>query len=337
METPAILRRTGLGLLGTALGALMLAAVAHSTELGAGATSGALAIHDADETLRDWCRADSEGRLWFEPAGGVRFELVTSVLDAAIANPGDGSFHPFERAEVEAALGELAYPVSGLRVDVFILPYPRRSGLESAAGPGLVLLSPGVRPLTREQQHAEVAHEIGHVVQYAKLPDSDSEGWTAYRRLRGIEDGTRYSGTASHENRPHEIFAEDFRALFGGATANYSGAIENAAITPPHQVDGLREFVLALAGPVLRARLTGAPNPSRGAVTFARSGASLAVVDVVDVSGRRVATLAPRAVAGGTEWRWDGRDARGTARGPAIVFARERIAGATATRITLMP
>ncbi len=337
METPAILRRTGLGLLGTALGALMLAAVAHSGEPASSPAASTLVIHGADETLRDWCRTDGDGRLWFEPAEGARFELVTSVHDAVIANPGDGSFHPFDRVEVEAALAELAYPVTALRVDVFVLPYPRRGGLESAAGPGLVLLSPGVRPLTREQQHAEVAHEIGHVVQYARLPDTDTAGWTSYRRLRGIDDHVRFSERASHENRPHEIFAEDFRALFGGATANYSGAVENASITPPHQVDGLREFMLALAGPALQARLTGAPNPSRGAVTFARSGVSIAPVDVFDVSGRRLATLAPRAIAGGTEWRWDGRDARGAASGPAIVFARERGSAAPAARLTLMP
>jgi hypothetical protein len=337
MDSLAIIRRTGLGLLGTALGALMLAAVAHSNELGASGSASTLVIHDADETLRDWCLTDGDGKLWLQIGGGARFELVTSIDDGAIVNKGDGSFHPFERFEIEAALTAMSYPVSDLRVDVFILPYPRRGGLESAAGLGVILLSPGVRPLSREQQHAEFVHEFGHVVQYARLPDSDIEDWSDYRRLRGIEDPTRFNEAATHESRPHEIFAEDFRALFGGATANYSGAIENATLTPPQQVDGLREFVLSLDGPALQARLSGAPNPSRGAVTFARAGASDSPVDVFDVSGRRLATLAPLAVSGGTEWRWDGRDARGGANAPAIVFARERGAGASPARITLLP
>lgn len=337
MDALSILRRSGLGLLGTALGALMLAAVAHSSESGTSGGAGALTIHDADETLRQWCRADGDGRLWLEIGADARFELVTSIEDAAIVNKGDGAFHPYERAQVEAALAAVDYPVGGLRIDVFILPYPRRAGLESAAGPGVILLSPGVRPLSREQQHAEFVHELGHVVQYAKLPDADTEGWADYRRLRGIEDAARFHEGASHECRPHEIFAEDFRALFGGATANYSGAIENASLTPPAQVAGLREFVLSLDGPALAVRLAATPNPSRGAVTFARAGTSRAPVDVIDVSGRRVATLEPYAVSGGTEWRWDGRVGSAPAPVPTILFARERAAGGGVARITRLP
>ncbi len=337
MEPLAIIRRSGLGLFGTLLGALLLAAVARATELGVGGSAPALVIHDADETLRSWCRTDDTGHLWLTLPGGARFELVTSTADPAIANPGDGRFHPFEAAEVHAALTELDYPVDGMRAHVFVLPYPRRAGLESAAGPGLILLAPGVRPLSREQQHAEFVHELGHVVQYAKLPDGDGADWATYRRLRGIEDATRYSADAPHDQRPHEIFAEDFRALFGGAAANYSGTIENASLTPPQEVPGLRTFVLSLVGASLQAHLAVSPNPSHGVVVFARAGESMAVLDVFDVSGRRLATVPAAAVAGGTEWHWDGRDVRGTRPGPAIVFARERTAAATTVRLTLIP
>ncbi len=337
MEPLALVRRAGLGLLGTLLASLMLAAVARSTELVASGAPRDLAFHDAGETLRDWCRWDDAGRLWLVLPDSSRFELVTSVNDAAIANPGDGAFHPFELGEVHAALDELSYPVAGLRADVFLLPFPRRAGLESAGGPGLVLLSPGVRPLSREQQHAEFVHELGHVVQQARLPDHATGDWTAYRRMRGIEDPIVFSASAPHAQRPHEIFAEDFRALLGGATANSTGTIENPALTPPQLVPGLREFVLSLAGHALRARLSGAPNPSRGAVTFSRAGTSAAMLDVFDVGGRRLAAVAPMPVAGGTEWRWDGRAARGTAMGPAIVFARERAGAAEPVRVALVP
>jgi hypothetical protein len=336
MGTLAFIRRTLMGLVGTILAAAFLAAVSHADELGVGAGSRGIVLHDAAETLRDWCVPDEAGRLWLTLPGGARFELVTSTSDPAITNPGDGAFHPFDPAEVGAALRDLGYPVGDLAVDVFVLPYPRRSGLESAAGPGLILLSPGVRALPREQQHAEFVHELGHVVQYAHLPDADADAWAAYRRLRGIEDATVYASWASHERRPHEIFAEDFRALFGGPTANYSGAIENAALAHPETVSGLREFLLSLPAGEVGTRLVGTPNPSRGAVRFARPYPTSATLDVYDVAGRRLAGLAARAVAGGTEWRWDGRDASGVPAGPGVVFARVRGTSDVPLRVTLV-
>src|SRR5512139_1481649 len=104
MTTPAFIRRTAIGLFGTLLGAALLAVVAHAGEPVAGGASRGLVIHDAETTLRDFCRPDSDGRLWLELPSGSRFELVTSTSDPAIANPGDGSFHPFDAAEVRAAL-----------------------------------------------------------------------------------------------------------------------------------------------------------------------------------------------------------------------------------------
>src|SRR5262249_62035489 len=106
------------------------------------------------------------------------------------------------------------FSVRGLRHDALLLPSPRRTRLESAAVDGPVLLSPGVRPLSPQQQHAEFVDELGHVVQRAWMPDSNAGDWGAYRALRGITDASVYSATAIHADRPHEIFAEDFRALF---------------------------------------------------------------------------------------------------------------------------
>jgi hypothetical protein len=331
MGTLAFIRRSLIGLLGTALGIACLAVVAHA----GGAPSG-LRIHDADETLRNFCRVDDDGRMWLQVPTGARFELVTSVHDPAIANPGDGTFHPFDAAEVRDAIGAVRYPLDGITADVFILPFPRRSGVESAAAPGLILLSPGVREVAREHQHYEVVHELGHVVQYALMPDRDVERWRAYRALRGIENEDVYASSSAHANRPREIWAEDFRALFGGAAANFSGTIENAALALPHQVEGLDAFMMALAGGGASFALHAAPSPSRGAVRFSRAGGTATPLELFDLAGRRVATLEPELVAGGWEWRWDGRDARGRAPGPGIVFARPRDGGAT-TRVTLVP
>ena len=296
-----------------------------------------LAIHDAAETLRDWCVTDAQGLLWLVLPGGARYELVTSVSDDVITNPGDGSFHPFDALEVRTALATVSYPLDDVVADVFILPYPRRADLGSAAGPGLILLSPGVYPLPSTQQHAEAVHELGHVVQHAHLPDTDADGWSRYRTLRGIEDTSVYYDEAEHADQPHEIFAEDFRALFGGALATSTGTIENATLALPDQVPGLEDFLFSLAGARLTLALGAAPNPSRGAVAFSRAGTAPAALEVFDVAGRRLATLRPTTGAdGGQRWSWDGRDDSGRRVGPGVVFARASDGSGTA-RVIVLP
>jgi hypothetical protein len=319
------------------LATLAMTVVVASTGWSEPATGEALAgltIHGVEETLRDFC-VEQDGSLWLVLPDGARHELVTSTSDAAIVNAGDGSFHPFDEATVREALTALRAPLAPLRADVFILPYPRRSGLESAAGPGLILLSPGVRPLSTEQQHAELVHELGHLVHYSRMPDAATEEWDRYRQVRGITDEAVYNASAAHANRPHEIFAEDFRALIGGALANYSGSIENATLAPPASVAGLEEFMRAIAGasgPV-SGPLACLPNPSCGTVSFAQPGGASEALEVYDVGGRRLATLAPVRTGSLVTWRWDGSDASGSPVGAGVYFARTR-EGASALRVT---
>ena len=320
------------------LAATLCATAVRGNELAAQVppTTSRIVIHDAEETLRGWCHTDSQGVLWLVLPGGASFELVTSTADPIIANHGDGDFHAFDPAQVRAALAAVRYPLDGVAADVFILPYPRRAGLASAAGPGVILLSPGVYPLLPEQQHSEFDHELGHVVQYARLPDRDDASWGRYRALRGITDVSVYSDDAPHADRPHEIFAEDFRALFGGALAVSTGNIENPVLTPPTQVQGLADFLISLSGTSLTVALSPRPNPSRGSVVFSRKGSAAVPLDVFDLSGRRVATLTPELGGGWVHWIWDGRDESGRRAGPGVVFARARDGGAPA-RVTLLP
>lgn len=314
-----------------------LSVCAQANELDArGGQSAGFVIHDASEVERDFCRWE-DGRLYLLLPGGARYELVPSTTDAAITNVGDGSFHPFDASEVRAALGAVRYPLARIAADIYVLPYPRRNGLESAAGPGLILLSPGVRELSVEHQHAELIHELGHVVHFALLADNDAIGWQQYRAVRGIDDESAYSADAVHANRPHEIFAEDFRALFGDALANYSGTIENATLTSPGSVAGLTSFFSDLADQSLASHIrviAGNARASRGAVRFGRSGSLLVALDVFDVSGRRVATVSPTAASNSIEWAWDGRDTHGRAVQSAVVFARARDGQGGVARVT---
>jgi len=314
-----------------------LATTASASELGSAARAHGMFIHDADETLRMYC-AWNGATLVFTAPGGASWELVTSTTDSAISNPGDGEFHPFDASEVQQAIEGVGYPLQRVSAEIFILPYPRRLGLESAAGPGLILLSPGVREIPSETQQAEFVHELGHVVQYTLMPDTDTQGWARYRELRGIEDEAVYDGSAPHANRPHEIFAEDFRALFGPLTANSARTIENDALTYPTQVGGLEDFMVGLAGAAVRpGALALVGDALRGAAHFSRSGYAPAVLDVYDVTGRRIAALAPQADSNGSSWTWDGRDASGRAVRGSVVFARARDGHGGTARVIRLP
>ncbi|MGH7730244.1 MAG: hypothetical protein ACRENJ_03240 [Candidatus Eiseniibacteriota bacterium] len=333
MELIARIRRPALGALLAAAATVLVATVAAASDPSAESTVG-LTIHGVEETMRDYC-VIQDGALWLVLPDGTRHELVTSTSDPVIANAGDGSFHPFEEATMRTALAALRAPLARLRADVFILPYPRRSGLESAARPGLILLSPGVRPLTAEHQHAEFIHELGHLVHYSRMPDAAVAEWTRYRQVRGITNEAVYNASATHANRPHEIFAEDFRALVGGALANYSGTIENAGLAAPASVAGLEELMRAIAGasgPASMLPLACYPNPSSEMVSFARSGGEPEALEVYDLGGRRVVTLLPTGESLVT-WRWDGRDTAGSRVGAGVYFARAR-ARATILRLT---
>lgn len=326
--------RTGLAALALAL----VFAPAKASELRSAArvrVSGVV-IHDAAETLRDFCRTEN-GQLVFVLPGGARWELVTSTSDPAVANPGDGSFHAYEPAEVEAALAEVDFPMRGIAAEVFILPYPRRASLESAAGPGLILLSPGVRPLSRTHQHSEFVHELGHVIQYAIMPDADEPAWNEYMRLRGLDQGT-HQASSPHADRPHEIWAEDFRALFGGTSATSNGTIENAALAYPTQVAGLDRFmesVAVQAAARIQTNLSAVPL-GQGAVSFSRLGSQASALDVFDAQGRRIATVEPSAGADAVVWNWNGTDASGRAIQSSVVFARARDAVGGATRVIVL-
>ncbi len=226
-------------------------------------------------------------------------ELVTRVDDPIIANRGDGSFHPVDPKFVADALGGIDFPVDQVDAVVYVLPYPRRAGLESAAGPGAILLAPGVRAVDEAQVHATVAHEFGHVVQY-QFATVGSRAWAAYLKLRGLP--TSEGRSTSHADNPREIFAEDFRALCGSPLARTNGTIENAFLAAPQTIEGLAEFLLDLPDRARRVATVGHtvavyPNPFRIATTIQftpRAGAAnstaapVRLIRIADVRGRIV-------------------------------------------------
>jgi len=319
-----------------ALATLAGPVVAQANELGSSLHANGFVIHDANETLQSYCHWQG-GLLVFTLPGGTSWELVTSTSDPAIANPGDGQFHPYDAAEVRSALAGVRFPLQRVGAEIFILPYPRRLGLESGAGPGLVLLSPGVRPLSAELQHSEFTHELGHVVQYALMPDADTLHWSEYRSRRGITDAATYSAAAAHADRPHEIFAEDFRVLFGDAQANYAGTIENGSLTYPTQVRGLDKFMASLSNAPAHASTLAVVSTTAGQAVFARPGSGASPLDVYDVLGRHIVSVVPTVDGSGCRWTWDGRDAAGVQVRAMMLFARARDGLGGVAKLTRLP
>jgi hypothetical protein len=277
---------------------------------------------------------------------GRYFEVITDISDPAIYNKGDGSFHPFDEARVIEILREVSHPNLDMEVVVYLLPYPRRNVLVSSTSGNVVFLSPHVLDIHPLTSAYIVAHEIGHVFHNQYMPDG-SGIWSRYRSIRGITDELVFSETASHPYRPKEIFAEDFRVLFGGPDAEFGGRVENSELVSPLDVAGLESFVRAIGGPVVatgpRVKATSYPNPfnpeteiriqlpdeivaSHGRVT----------VQIYDVRGALVRELYSDVPTGDNLYvQWDGRDRHGNPVASANYFAKIQ-AGTALTSLKLV-
>jgi len=319
----------------------------------AGGSAAEVRIVGAEEVRARYCREDGS-RLYLVLPGLAAEELVTSTDDPAVANPGDGTFHPLDRGMVEAAVAGLDFPVDRVDAAVYVLPYPRRAGLESAASHGAILLAPGTLPVPATTVHAVVAHEFGHVVQYAFAPEG-SPAWSAYLKLRGLvvdaSTAEASGGDLVHADRPREIFAEDFRSLLGSDLASGDGSIENAFVAMPASIEGLAEFFTDLPERARRTALTAAfaagrsvaafPNPFRTAATLAAAPA-LAIgalptertFRIVDARGRVVRRESvPTSSNGAATWRWDGRGDGGVELAAGSYFVHVEGESGRATRI----
>jgi len=306
----------------------LLLPVAHS--------SASVALHTAEEVLSAWIERSGDATLFFRSPEGDVWELVPDPGDPAIRNKGEGSFFPPEVDHVRSALVALTYPTEVLSVEIFILPYPRRELLTSSSGRSTIYLSPGVSSYSEAQVHAIVAHEMGHLLHNQRM---DGPAWDEYRQLRGLGDRSVYYDAAPHRDRPHEIFAEDFRFLFGGPLANYGGGIENPDLILPDRVEGLAEFFRSRSSAVPASGaprpLRILPNPARGDVRIALAGESAGidptplVLQIFDAQGRRHFR---RELAGSSPVSWDGILEDGTPAPSGLYFVqvlrgRERWSG----------
>lgn len=279
------------------------------------------------EILDYYTTVAPDGALLFTDRGGVTWRLIDDVDDPEITNPSVEGFFPMDTAEVLDALSAL--PMDFLLpadVPIFVLPFPRSGLLDSSADEHGIYLSPGMNPVPAETVHQVTTHEFGHIVHHRLLPDSDTKGWDDYRGLRGLEDDSVFHQAAAHAYRPHEIFAEDFRVLFGGALAAGDGSVENPELASPQYDSDLESFFLDLPLELLgstasvsfarvETQWTVSPNPvprngrlELGAVgsrsdldLVEESRANSERAELFDAQGRRVLTL-PLVADGAGRW-----------------------------------
>lgn len=317
-----------------AFGCLFILAGAAAAETGvihSRLSSGVnVTVYSADY-LSQKVRSTSESRGVVEFEDGTALNLVTDIGDDLIHNKGDGSFHRFEVRDVLDALRDIDLPGLALDVEVVVLPFPRAEILVSSATRNRIFLSPQVTEISKANAAYVVSHEVGHVFQGRYFPELGEAAGEAYRRMRGIDDAERFHPYAAHPDRPGEIFAEDFRVLFGGALARFDGHVENTEISPPAQVPGLPEFFRSLVrgpavGPIVS--VSSYPNPFNPSTelkveldpNLARRGDEVAV-RIYDVRGALVRNLlAGEATSSEIRVRWDGLDQRGRQVASAVYF-----------------
>jgi hypothetical protein len=333
------------------------AAAGHNQAKAVPGTS--ITIYDAPYVLDHFTHREG-GQLIFTDRSGRSWPLVLDPSSTEISNRGDGEFHTFDPLAVAAACEAISYPLDRFAIELFILPYPRAGLLDSSCNEGAVYLSPGMEEIQRENAHLVVTHEVGHVVHRALMPDSDTRNWDEYRMLRDIEDKSVYNSVAPHYMRPHEIFAEDFRLLFGGRLSTYSGTIENSDLRLPDDVPGLEEFMLALVdlrlarsddpAPSMTIEVSSFPNPFASSATvklkvgqsFSAAGVPYSSVTakamVFDVKGRAVKELGMKSNSVGPylQFRWDGTDRNGRQAPSGVYFLRVSVIPSGATAIHKM-
>jgi hypothetical protein len=314
-------------------GRTSLAVAASSALCLAPAARAGLTVYDSEAVAARWIVPAPGGLIL--SVDSRSWDLVTDPASEELSPLGDGAFHPMNPGLVHDAIAELRWAADELpAARVMILPFPRSGSLKSSFEDGTIFLAPGIREVHREHVHSTVAHEIGHLVQQRLAPDGSAE-WARYLALRGLRSD-RYHAEAAHRNRPHEIFAEDFRHLYGGALAA-AAAQENADLAPAAGeaaiVAWFEELRLSAWRGVGQPQPLGFPNPYTGGdggglvVRFEGlpEGGRAGVADVFDVTGRAIARLDGFAGESGTAaFPWDGRDGAGRRVASGVYLVRWR-------------
>lgn len=152
-----------------------------------------------------------------------------------------------DQNEYETALKSVTYPQEKIKdYKIYFLAsslkdYPTTVALTFHDNSSVVFGT--FTALSKETIHHLAVHELGHQVDFQLMDDAK---WYQFKKLRGISNTQIYNNYGEiYENRPQEIFAEDFRLLFCGDSLNQTPHL-NKTLIKPELVAGLKEFFLSL-------------------------------------------------------------------------------------------
>ena len=139
------------------------------------------------------------------------------------------NIYPITKELVEEVLKDITIDLSKLDVPMFLIPDQlmmfdtKRNNYDGATYQGrayethIIYGGRTINP-TKENIGCLIIHEIGHVLMYKALNctwDTSDKVLREYKKLRKIPDKWKNKNNANWYTRPAEIFAEDFRYLFG--------------------------------------------------------------------------------------------------------------------------
>jgi hypothetical protein len=152
-----------------------------------------------------------------------------------------------DREDYKQALREVRFPLEAVgEYKIYFLTYKLRDQFTTLAlsfEDDSVVVFGNYGTLPQEKLHRLAVHELGHQIDFQLM---DDDKWREYKKLRGIENQTVFNNyTETYENRPQEIFAEDFRLLFGGEEARKTTHL-NRDLKSPDEIPELKEFFSSL-------------------------------------------------------------------------------------------
>ncbi len=130
---------------------------------------------------------------------------------------------------LQEVLDEINLDLINLNIPIFIIPdqlmlFNEKTNMYigeyfqgKAYNTHIILGGREIKP-TKENIGCLVIHEIGHILMYKALNctwDTSDKVLEEYKKLRGIPEKWKNINNANWYTRPAEIFAEDFRYLFG--------------------------------------------------------------------------------------------------------------------------
>lgn len=156
---------------------------------------------------------------------GKKFTYLNEINYAYKAD----NIFPITKDLVEAVLKDMTIDLTKLDVPIFLIPdqlmmFDKRTNnydgqlYQGKALPTHIVLGGRMIKPTKENIGCLVIHEIGHILMYKALNctwDTCDKVLREYKKLRGIPTSWTNKKNPNWYTRPAEIFAEDFRYLFG--------------------------------------------------------------------------------------------------------------------------